>query len=125
MKLLLENWKKYLNENQKVWYHSGKIEGELHHIYLSDKKAALDIYYPGELYSFRINPDAKWINLNKIFMGPLAMISIETLGYNEKKIKMVRKAGYDVVWDRDDFTRGYRQIFVANPEVLIPVENKK
>jgi len=56
MKLLLENWREFLNENQEIWYHGGKIEGETVPLYLSADEALASMH--GELYSFKISQDA-------------------------------------------------------------------
>ena len=120
MKLLLENWRQYLAENQEIWYHGGKIEGSLDPLYLSRDEALSSMH--GELYSFTISPNAKWLNLSKMQMGPLALISMDSVGFSPDKINRIKDSDYDVVWDSKDFNKGYEQIFVVNPEVLIPVK---
>jgi len=120
MKLLLENWRGYLKESQEIWYHGGKIEGSLGPLYLSGDEALSSMH--GDLYSFTISPNARWLNLSKIQMGPLALISMDSVGFSPDKINKIKDSDYDVVWDSKDFNKGYEQIFVVNPEVLIPVK---
>jgi len=120
LKLLLENWRKHLEENQEVWYHGGKIEGGLGPLYLSGDEALSSMH--GELYSFTISPNAKWLNLSKIQMGPLALISMDSVGFSPDKINKIKDSGYDVVWDSEDFNKGYEQIFVVNPNVLTMIK---
>ena len=72
----------------------------------------------GELYSFTISPNARWLNLSKIRMGPLALISMDSVGFFPDKINKIKDSDCDVVWDSKDFNKGYEQIFVVNPEVL-------
>jgi hypothetical protein len=124
VKLILENWREYLNENQEIWYHGGKIEGEPVPLYLSADEALASMH--GELYSFKISQYAKWMDLSDLefSIGSLAMISMDSIGYNEEKINRVRELGYDIVWDKKDFHQGYEQVFVVNPKVLTPIENK-
>ena len=120
IKLLFENWRRYLNENEEIWYHGGKIKGSLRSIYLTGDEALASMH-GGKLYSFKVSPDARWMDLSdsEFEVGPVAMISMDSI--RPAQIQMVREAGYDVVFDKEDFQRGYEQIFVANPEVLIPV----
>ena len=116
MKLILENWRNHLKENQEIWYHGGKIEGDLNPLYLSGDAVLSSTH--GELYSFTISPNARWLNLSKIRMGPLALISMDSVGFFPDKINKIKDSDYDVVWDSKDFNKGYEQIFVVNPEVL-------
>ena len=119
MKLLMENWREYLNEDEEVWYHGGEIKGGLRPVYLTGDEGLASMH--GELNSFKVAPDAKWMDLSdmEFSMGPFAMISMDSI--NPEQTQMVRKAGYDIIFNKEDIQRGYDQIFVANPEVLIPV----
>jgi len=115
----MENWRKYLNEDEEVWYHGGEIKDGLRPVYLTGDEGLASMH--GELNSFKVAPDAKWMDLSdmEFSMGPFAMISMDSI--NPEQTQMVRKAGYDIVFNKEDIQRGYDQIFVANPEVLIPV----
>ena len=116
MKLLFENWRKHLKESQEIWYHGGKIEGALGPLYLSGGEALASMH--GELHSFTISSSASWLDLSKVQMGSLALISMDSVGFSPDKINKIKDSGYDVVWDSEDFNKGYEQIFVVNPEVL-------
>jgi len=113
-----------INENQETWYHGGKIEGDLTPLYLSANKNLSSMH--GELNSFKISQGAKWMDLSdlKFSIGPVAMISMDSIGYNEEQINRVRELEYDIVWNKKDFHQGYEQVFVVNPKVLTPMENK-
>ena len=113
-----------MNEAEEVWYHGGKIEGGLVPLYLSTSENLSSMH--GELYPFKISQDAKWMDLSDLefSIGSLAMISMDSIGYNDEQINRVRELGYDIVWDKKDFHQGYEQVFVVNPNVLTPMENK-
>ena len=120
MKLLREYIRGILIEQPTadVWYHgSGKgISGALRPFYLTDDEAIAGML-GSQLYKFQINPAANWLDLSDIQMGPLAMVSMDSVGGNQKQIAQIREKGYDIVWQKDEFPL-YRQIFVINPHVV-------
>ena len=120
MKKLLTEWRKFLKEEDEVtsWYHGSRqgLSQDLKSLYLTPSEALASLH--GKVYEFSISPDAKWLNLSKVSMGPLAMITMDSVGYNEEQIELIRDEGFDIVWDSDDYTRGNEQIFVINPKMV-------
>jgi len=120
MKLLMENWRKYLKEENDgtIWYHGSKqgLNQDLKSLYLTPSEALAALH--GKVYEFSISPNAKWLNLSKVPMGPLAMITMDSIGYNEEQIELIRDEGFDIVWDSDDYSKGYEQIFVISPKMV-------
>ena len=101
----------------RTWFHGTKgITGPLRAIYLTDSAALADMY--GTTLEFEIRPDAKVLNVQRVQWGPLAMVSMDSIGYLPKVIAAVADAGYDVVYDGSEFEQ-YRQLFIVNPQVLI------
>tara|TARA_Y100000034_G_scaffold33377_1_gene40923 strand:+ start:837 stop:1214 length:378 start_codon:yes stop_codon:yes gene_type:complete len=102
-----------------IWYHGSDepISGALKSLYLTDDEALANIGGRSHVYKFQISPSANWLDLSDIQMGPLALVSMDSLGYNPHQIERIREEGYDVVWQSDEFSL-YRQIFVVSPNVI-------
>lgn len=102
----------------KLWYHGTreKFEGPLRPLYLSPSKAVANMH--GKIYTFTLDSNAKWLDIGEvIYYTP----SMDSIGYSAEWPEKLKKKGWDVVWDSEDFARGHEQIFVLNPEILQPV----
>ena len=99
-----------------VWYHGSreKFTGPIRPLYLTPHKALASIH--GNLYAFRINPEAEWLDLSEYEGGFVP--SIDSLGYHSSAPEKLRNKGFDIAWEREDFRRGHTQIYVLNPNVL-------
>ena len=126
MKKLLTEWRKYLKEEDEMtkWYHGSRqgLSQDLKSLYLTPSEALASLH--GKVYEFSISPDAKWLNLSKVSMGPMAMVTMDSVGYKEKQMELIRAEGFDIVWDSGDYARGNEQIFVLNPEMASVVEQQ-
>lgn len=105
---------------QNIWFHGTreKFSGDLRPMYLTPSKALASMH--GKIYQFKIDDDAKWLNIDQV---EHFIPSMDSIGYVEGWAEKLRKKGWDVVWDKPDYLRGYKQIYVANPDVLKPIEN--
>jgi cytidyltransferase-like protein len=101
---------------QGVWHHGtrGELEGDLDSLYLTPSKALADML-GDKVYSFKIKPNAKWLDIGTPEHDHLSM---DTIGYMQKEIESLKSEGVDIVWDIDDFNGGFQQVYVVNPQVL-------
>ncbi len=99
-----------------VWHHGsdGDIEGDLRALYLTPSKSLASMLGK-KVYSFKIDPNANWLDVGT---PEYDYISMDSLGYSQKQIQRLKQEGVDVVWNIDDFNKGFQQVYVINPEVL-------
>lgn len=105
-----------------VWYHGTKedFSGALKPLYLTPTKNLASMH--GNIHAFRMDENAKWLDISTVeYFIP----SMDSIGYNKKALEKLKNKGWDVVWDSEDYSRGYQQIFVLNPDVLRPVNIKQ
>ena len=99
-----------------VWHHGsdGDIEGDLRALYLTPSKSLASMLGK-KVYSFKIDPNANWLDVGT---PEYDYISMDSLGYSQKQVQRLKQEGVDVVWNIDDFNKGFQQVYVINPEVL-------
>ena len=104
------------NIKENVWYHGsdGTLDGDLKALYLTPSRALADMLGE-EVHSFKIKPDAKWLDIGGVEYDHFSM---DTIGYSQNQIQDLMEEGVDIVWDVDDFDKGFQQIYVVNPKVL-------
>lgn len=105
----------------KIWYHGTKekFEGEFKPLYLSSSKSLASLH--GKVHAFTLDPNAKWLDISEVVYYTPGMDSI---GYSTTWPEKLKNKGWDVVWDSEDYARGYPQIFVLNPKILNPIESE-
>lgn len=105
----------------RLWYHGTPepwSEADPRPLYVTGSRALASWHATGRhgrIYAFKIDDDARWLDISE---SDICRATMDSIGYDDAAWDALLAEGIQVVWDRDDYRRGFDQLFILDPSVL-------